>query len=125
MGVTMAVYEKITKIRDGPASLGRGRIIEGTILVDGKAPPVEMSFNLERGTVQWADQKNSGDPGPYTITFEYDDTAITSPYQEEIAKHTGKQFSSLSAAEKYHLLALRLGIIDAEGIIKSDLGGAE
>jgi hypothetical protein len=125
MGVTMAVYEKTTKIRDGPASLGPGRILPGTIFVDGKAPPAEMSFDMERGTVQWTDQEKLGDPGPYVITFEYDDSAIVSSYEEEIAKHIGKQFSSLTAAEKYHLLALRLGVIDAEGIIKPDLGGTE
>lgn len=61
----MANFRKRTKIKNGKYSIGVTDIL--TVTVNGAPPPATMDIDMRAGRVQWTDQNNLGDPGPYVF----------------------------------------------------------
>ena len=62
---------RVSKVLDGPMSLGRSFIDVSSLTVDGGALPNTMMLDARAGRIQWTDQENLGPRGPYLFEFEH------------------------------------------------------
>lgn len=106
-----------TKVLDGKATLGRSKI-KATPKINGKNPPDGLVFDLVGGMVEWEDQDNLGDPGPYEFSFDYDDTPVKSDAEIEQQKFKGQAWGDISEISQLKIIALKLGLIDELGNVR-------